>query len=123
MRTVELYPPRIVNRISRVVWCIIGVQFLVIIIFSIFGVADITWRRVIVDIDSGESFARCRIGESTALVIPLLLSAVSLSVINLVIAFKTKSQNDAWWIYTFIVVQIEVSFWFGSVQVNVRVRF
>ena len=109
MRALELYPPPIVTRISRVVWSMIGIQLLLMTIYSIFGVAGIHWSRLIVDFESGESFARCRIGQGKLVIIPLLCLAVSLSIINLAIAFKAKSESDAWWIYTFIVVQIEVS--------------
>ena len=109
VRALELYAPPIVTRISRVVWSMIGVQLLLMTIYSIFGVAGIHWSRVIGDFESGESFARCRIGQGKLVIIPLLCLAVSLSIINLMIAFKAKSDNEAWWIYTFIVVQIEVS--------------
>ena len=78
------------------------------IVYTAFDVAKLHWLRITVDFETGESFARCRVGSSRFVMLPLVLFSVLLSLIDLAIAFKSKAQSDAWWIYTFIAVQIEV---------------
>ena len=70
--------------------------------------AVLHWNRQTVDLETGESFARCRITSRTAVVAFLVIFALFLALVNLAFAFKSKAENDAWWIYTFIVIQIEV---------------
>ena len=81
---------------------------LLFLVSTVIKAAVLHWNRQVVDLETGESFARCRITSRTGVVAFLVIFSLFLALVNLAFAFKSKAENDAWWIYTFIVIQIEV---------------
>ena len=92
-----------------------GIIFVFVVILLVLWtvLSDFGWHREVIDEETGESFGSCSSDCSTAWFAGASVTALLPAVMTLVMAWKTKDVDDsfseAWWIFSLIFIQIQVS--------------
>lgn len=101
--------------VKQVVWPVAALAISALAVLSVWTAIDpFQWERVVIDDVTGESIGECRSDHMTAFLAPLVTLMIIPTILTGFMAWKTKDIDDSYsesqWIFTMIVIQVEVIF-------------
>ena len=100
-------------KLSHVLWPTFVMLFSILLVLTLFtAIEGFYWRRVEIDVTTGESYGSCAAQNSVPYLIPGLFLVLAPTALTIYIAWKTKDIDSAYsessWIFTAILSQLQI---------------